>query len=149
MNKDIESLKGDAERLAGSASIFTHPDAVLHSRLSVAEKRRILAAWASDAQAVPNLPAMRQLDSGAIVAVDTVLTALRALDGARVAAAPGRLGWTGRPRRCRDPRWFLPLGRRRSDDDDDPPPCPATALPPGVAFELRRHGDADLHLAAA
>ena len=65
---------------------FTHPDDVLHdSRLSVGRKRAILAEWASDAHAVPDLPALRQIDSGAIVKVDTVLAALCALDAPRQA----------------------------------------------------------------
>ena len=144
MNKDIDLdlIRGGVDRLNGPASTFTHPDEVLHSStLSDAEKRCLLAAWASDAHAVPNLPIMRQLDSGAIVRVDTVLAALRGLDGLD-AAAPVRPRGLWERRRAPEPRWLRPLRRRRDDDDDDPPPCPATALPPGVELELRRRLDA-------
>ena len=97
---------------------FTHPEDVLHSRaISVADKRAILASWASDAHAVPNLPAMRQLDSGAIVSIDTVLGALRALD-ASDAEGP-RTSHCGRKRRRLFRQWRGPT----RDDDDDPPFC--------------------------
>ena len=39
------------------AAAFNHPDDVLsHSRLTVAQKRVILASWASDAHAVDDMP---------------------------------------------------------------------------------------------
>ena len=51
----------DADRLSGLTMTFTHPDDVVLSRvLSDADKRAVLATWASDAHAVPNMPAMRQ-----------------------------------------------------------------------------------------
>jgi hypothetical protein len=119
---------------------FNHPDDVLHDRrLTAEEKRATLAAWASDAHAVPNVPALRQLPSGAIVNVDTVLTALRSLDGTEQARPSGlrlRGGWT-RPRLPIRVDWRR--GRRRNDGDDDPPPCPAAAaMPPGLRREPRR-----------
>jgi hypothetical protein len=58
-----------------------HPDDVMSNlQLTRAQKREILASWASDARAVPDMPALRQLDNGAIVPVDDVLRALNALD---------------------------------------------------------------------
>ncbi|HEX2135217.1 MAG TPA: hypothetical protein VHG30_04820 [Microvirga sp.] len=63
-------------------AVFFHPREVLeHPRLSPADKRALLAAWASDACAVEGRPALRQLpDTGAVVTVDEILAALRALD---------------------------------------------------------------------
>jgi hypothetical protein len=58
-----------------------HPDDVLNdAALTKTEKRSILAAWASDSRAVHDAPALRQLDNGAIVAIDDIMRALRALD---------------------------------------------------------------------
>jgi hypothetical protein len=124
------------EPLPAKVLTFTHPDEVLQDRsLAAADKRAILAAWASDAHAVPDLPAMRQLHSGAIVGVDVVLAALRSLDGpeARV-PQDARPSWS-RPRlpvRMRRTRFWR---RPNRNDDDDPPPTPVGALPP--LFELR------------
>jgi hypothetical protein len=50
--------------------------------LDTSTKRVILASWASDACAVENLPNWRKLpDTGALVPLDEILDALRALDG--------------------------------------------------------------------
>ena len=67
------SMRGD---------VFFHPREVLeHPRLSPADKRALLAGWASDACAVEGRPAWRQLpDTGAVVAVDEIHAALRELD---------------------------------------------------------------------
>ena len=63
-------------------AVFFHPREVLkHPRLSPADKRALLAGWASDACAVEGRPAWRQLpDTGAVVPVDEILAALRELD---------------------------------------------------------------------
>jgi hypothetical protein len=54
----------------------------MHPGLGVSTKRAILAAWVSDACAVENLPNWRKLPgTGALVARDDILDALRALDG--------------------------------------------------------------------
>ncbi|MCW6512065.1 hypothetical protein [Lichenifustis flavocetrariae] len=124
---------------------------MLHSRvLSDADKRAVLAAWASDAHAVPNLPAMRQLDSGAIVGIGTVLAALRALDSSRGPSAlpfASGQGLGSKPRFTSKMRWRR--APHRDDGDDDPPPSPAAAPPPGVELELRRRRDQNWQLAAA
>jgi hypothetical protein len=130
------------------ALTFTHPEDVLHSiDLSPDRKREILAGWASDAHAVPNLPALRQLDSGAIVPLDAVLAALRSLDGP---SGTRRTAYTAE-RRPRDlpGRWRRALRIGRRHDDDDPPPAPAGAWPPRVQLELRRRRDAAWAGAAA
>jgi hypothetical protein len=61
---------------------FRHLREVLeHPSLSRSDKRALLAAWASDACAVEGRPAWRQIPgSGALVMVDDLLDALRALD---------------------------------------------------------------------
>ena len=57
-------------------------DVVAHSVLDTSAKRAILASWASDACAVENLPNWRKLpETGALVPLDDILDALRALDG--------------------------------------------------------------------
>jgi hypothetical protein len=50
--------------------------------LDTSAKRAILASWASDACAVENLPNWRKLpETRALVPLDDILDALRALDG--------------------------------------------------------------------
>lgn len=71
------------EWLASPARVFSHPREVLdHPGLEPAEKRAILASWASDLRAVENEPALRQVECGAIVPLADILSALRDLDGA-------------------------------------------------------------------
>jgi hypothetical protein len=87
---------------AGSKPLRLPPDDILDDpRLTVEAKRAILADWASDARVVSGSPGLRQLDSGAIVEVDTILSALSRIDGGS----------------CFD------------NGDDDPPPAAAAALP--------------------
>jgi hypothetical protein len=63
-----------ARRFADPGEVLDHPD------LSPAEKRAILAAWASDACAVESAPGLRQWPGSAPIPVDEVLAALQALD---------------------------------------------------------------------
>ena len=59
-------------------SVFNHPREVLaDSTLSRAEKRAILASWASDAAAVSSYPALRKVQA---VSIDEILEALSSLD---------------------------------------------------------------------
>ena len=109
---------------------FDHPHDVLDdTRLTADEKRALLAFWASDANAVPHLPTLRQLPNGSIVKLNDILNALKALDGCvDVTLIQGRCVplWQRSLQRRRGVsslKWFR-YGRR-SDDDDDPPPCPA------------------------
>jgi hypothetical protein len=64
------------------AAVFSHPSEVLSNRLlSTAEKRCVLAAWASDAFAVEGHPWLRQLPGAPdAVPVSEILAALRDLD---------------------------------------------------------------------
>lgn len=110
-----------------------YPDDVLAAGdLTSAEKRAILASWASDERAVIGDPTRRQLPSGATVRLREIKRALESLDRQ---ARPAPEGWqSGRwssDRRQRIARWFARRGARPDDDDDDPPPAPA-ALAPGL-----------------
>lgn len=136
-NSFLNDMSGPEFALDGSlrclATDFMHPNEVVGDlRLTQAEKREILASWASDVRAVPDAPALRQLDNGAVVRVDDVLRALKLLNNARdlerTTFDPSRpfAGLRVRlPTRLRSP-----LRRGRPDDDDDPPPCPATIAGP-------------------
>lgn len=125
------------QALVAPGDVFRHPREVLaHPHLSRADKRAILASWASDACALENAPGLRCLAGSRAepVSVDTVLAALAGLDPEAV--TPPRPEPRRRPRRLANLyRYARP---RRKDDDDDPPPCPALAMPrprtpPGAA----------------
>jgi hypothetical protein len=118
------------------AETFLHPDDVVNdARLTKAEKKALLASWCSDARAVENAPSLRRLDSGAVIGIDAILQALRALDG-DTDEAKGNVRWFafGRHRQGAISRWLTkarsPTGS--DDDDDDPPPAPA-----GIAIPFK------------
>jgi len=73
----------DFNALLHPGAVFEHPkDVVRHSGLTLAEKRAILASWASDASAIASCPSMRS--SAGLerpVSVDEILDALCELDG--------------------------------------------------------------------
>ncbi len=78
----IERAAPTRDFLAAPVPLFDHPSDVLaRADMPAAERRAILAAWASDAHAVENAPHLRQLANGARVAVSDILDALRRLDG--------------------------------------------------------------------
>lgn len=114
-------------------------DIIRDPNLTTEEKRGILASWASDARAVIDAPSLRRLDDGTLLEIDTILDALKQLDGdpAIRHAAPARFlrrrTFDSSMRRITRP-W------RRDDDDDDPPPCPAAARVPRLP--LNPAGDA-------
>jgi|SRR3954462_3542130 hypothetical protein len=72
----------DLDAILHPGSVYDHPrDVVADNTLSTAEKRAILASWASDAAAVASNPAFRELPgSNRMVTIDEVLEALSALD---------------------------------------------------------------------
>jgi hypothetical protein len=72
----------DLNALLHPGSVFDHPNDVLaDSSLSRAEKRAILASWASDAAAVVSCPALRAVPgASAAVSIDDILEALSSLD---------------------------------------------------------------------
>lgn len=123
------------QALVSPGDVFCHPDEVVaHPTLTAAQKRAILASWASDAHAMMDAPDLRCLGGckAEPVSLESVLRALKTLDGEATSdgRAPKTVGIS--PRERRRPR----LGnlrryirRNRSDDDDDPPPCPAVIMP--------------------
>src|SRR4051812_25040058 len=73
--------------------VLGHPDDVVrHPRMTLAEKRAVLAAWASDAHAVEDAPGLRQLDDGSLVAVDERSCRRCGRSTPQLAAA---IGWNG------------------------------------------------------
>ena len=72
----------DFNALLHPGTTFDHPrDVVSHPGLSLAEKRAILASWASDASAIASCPSLRAPDGlKAPVNIDEILEALCALD---------------------------------------------------------------------
>ena len=133
MNDSYTSFpsRPSATPLRTAAAIYSHPDDVAGDHnLTTSQKRAILASWISDARAVENAPTLRRLDSGAVVEVEAIMRALRALDAGHERNRPPRL-----PRKRRViSRWLTrvrPPGAS-DDDDDDPPPAPA-----GIAIPFR------------
>ena len=56
----------DFQALLHPGTVFEHPkDVVAHPDLALAEKRAILASWASDASAIASCPALRARSKGA------------------------------------------------------------------------------------
>jgi hypothetical protein len=76
------SLKGALGRILRPAVGFSHPRDVLKDPLiDTAEKRAILASWASDASAVQDMPSLRWLlGTAEPVALQDVREALTRLD---------------------------------------------------------------------
>ena len=73
----------DFQALLHPGTVFEHPkDVVAHPDLTLAEKRTILASWASDASAIASCPALRAPAClNAPVSIDAILEALCDLDG--------------------------------------------------------------------
>ncbi len=88
----------DLNAVLHPGTVFGHPrDIVSDPTLSLAEKRSILASWASDASAIESCPALRAPDAlRAPVRIDEILAALRELDGLGPHNPPG-----GKPMRLR------------------------------------------------
>jgi hypothetical protein len=73
----------DFQALMHPGTVFEHPkDVVSHPDLTLAEKRAILASWASDASAIASYPALRASEGlRAPISIDAILDALCELDG--------------------------------------------------------------------
>lgn len=97
--------------------------------LTAAEKRGILASWASDARAVLDAPSLRRLDDGTLLDIDTILDALKQLDGDPVApqSAPAR---PSHRRASESATRRLARSWRRDDDDGATLASPAAAHVP-------------------
>ena len=138
MTKTLSANQSDTE-FEGLRATFTHPEEVVRRQnLSFAAKRAILAAWASDRHSVIDVPTLRQLESGAIVTLESILSALKSLDSpSENESRPSRKNSSQRGTalllRIRD---IVARPRKQDDDDDDPPPCPAAARPPFVFEEV-------------
>jgi hypothetical protein len=91
----------DFNALLHPGTVFEHPNEVVrHPGLSTAEKRAILASWASDASAIASCPSLRApAGLKKPVTIDEILEALCDLDGGPrppPGGKPCRLKSTGR-----------------------------------------------------
>lgn len=133
MNTQSQSSMNSFQRLPqmeAALYLLGDPEAVVrHPRLSRAEKRALLASWASDGYAVENQPTLRRMDDGTVIPVERIISALKALDetpeaGERFSARV--LPWRSSARRGAS---WRRSGRLFGPDDDDPPPCPVSVAP--------------------
>ena len=72
----------DFQALLHPGTVFEYPkDVVMHPSLTLAEKRAILASWASDASAIASCPALRAPEGLKMpVSIGAILEALCELD---------------------------------------------------------------------
>jgi len=106
------------EAFIAPGDVFRHPREVLaYPSLSTAEKRAILASWASDARAVESCPTLRCLPGcrAEPVPLHEVLAVLQALDGEESTRSADEA-----------PQWRLSLGFARRSPQVGPasPPRP-------------------------
>src|SRR4029453_1765587 len=82
LNRHFDENIYDLNAIFHPGTVFYHPRAVLaDAMLSRAEKRAILASWASDAAAVTSCPSLRAIPGAkGVVAIDDILEALSRLD---------------------------------------------------------------------
>jgi hypothetical protein len=84
MNPDraLDENVYDLNAILHPASVFDHPrDVLADTTLSRAEKRAILASWASDAAAVTSCPSLCTIPGAKrMVSIDEILEALSSLD---------------------------------------------------------------------
>jgi hypothetical protein len=105
----------------GLGLTYNHPSELLEDEcVDRNAKRALLASWASDRHTIASAPALRQLESGAIVKLTDILDALKSLDRSAVSIAAPK---PSRPafRLLRRP---MPMRLPRKHQDDDPPPRP-------------------------
>lgn len=94
---------------------FSHPNEVLdHPELTDAERRVILASWASDARAVEGAHWLRCLDNGSRATLSEVLDALRQIDARDASRARESKNCGGEPSR------IAPIGHVRQAASDRP-----------------------------
>ncbi|PTE12119.1 hypothetical protein [Mesorhizobium helmanticense] len=128
----FETKSGYAVPLSIRETLGSPDDVLHHPNISVAEKRALLASWASDVRAVPGVPILRQWDNGSVAIIDDILRALSALDGEQPDEdLRCRFDMAKRAPFARRPhKKWISWVRRRGRDDDDPPPCPVRARLP-------------------
>jgi hypothetical protein len=123
--------------LSRKSLLFAHPDKVVDDQeLTPADKRSLLASWASDALAGKDSLSLRQLASGAVVRFDDVMTALKSLDfhepchnDSAIFPQPFAIGAPSQRG-----------GGKTPEDDDEPPPGAASARIPTLQKSLTACG---------
>ncbi len=82
LNRSFDENVYDLNAILHPGSVFNHPrDVLADAKLSRAEKRAILASWASDASAVTSCPGLRAIPGAkSVVPIDDILEALSSLD---------------------------------------------------------------------
>jgi hypothetical protein len=82
LSRSLDENVYDLNAILHPGSVFDHPrDVLADQRLSRAEKRAILASWASDAAAVTSCPSLRAVPGAkSAVQIDDILEALSSLD---------------------------------------------------------------------
>ena len=82
LNHSFDENVYDLNSILHPGSVFDHPrDVLADTALSRAEKRAILASWASDAAAVASCPSLRAVPGAKRnVSIDEILDALSSLD---------------------------------------------------------------------
>jgi hypothetical protein len=82
LDRSFDENVYDLNAILHPGSVFDHPRDVLgDTTLSRAEKRAILASWASDAAAVTSCPSLRAIPGAKrTVSIDEILEALSSLD---------------------------------------------------------------------
>jgi hypothetical protein len=82
LDRSFDENVYDLNAILHPGSVFDHPrDVLADTTLSRAEKRAILASWASDAAAVTSCPSLRAIQGAKrTVSIDEILEALSSLD---------------------------------------------------------------------
>ena len=82
LDRSFDENVYDLNAILHPGSVFDHPrDVLADQTLSRAEKRAILASWASDAAAVASCPSLRAVPGARrAVSIDDILEALGELD---------------------------------------------------------------------
>jgi hypothetical protein len=82
LDRSFDENVYDLNVILHPGSVFDHPrDVLADSTLSRAEKRAILASWASDAAAVTSCPSLRAIPGAKrTVSIDEILEALSSLN---------------------------------------------------------------------
>jgi hypothetical protein len=101
----------DLDQFLHPAKAFQSPTQVVNDpNMTLAEKRAVLASWASDACAIEAAPELRQPPEGPIVKYDEIMDALRMLDGEAAKRPPTYDKLVSRARRVKE--IFRPRGSR-------------------------------------